>query len=142
MTSSRDGDVIICDVAAAYPSQSGLKNFIRTFRFHKPHRLIIQDELEAERPVTFESRLHVEGTIEAVSATDYYLTQNEVTALLRIDEGANIAIRKDDSGQFLCLTSKEKQHKDRFEVVITVEARGAEQLNALDVEKARLFQRE
>jgi len=120
-TSSPDVDVIICDVAPAYPSELGLKKFIRTFRFYKPDRLIIEDDLEAEIPLVFESRLHVEGTVEEVSANNYRLKQKEVTALITIDEGVNVAIRKNDSGQFLSLTSKKKQLKTRCKVVINVE---------------------
>ncbi len=121
---SRDVDVIVCDVAPAYPPDLGLKKFIRTFRFHKKLlRLEVQDELEAERPVIFESRFQVEGALEKISETDYRLTQKNVIAHLVINEGAqaNADIRKNESGAFLWLTSKEKQLKARFSVVISVE---------------------
>ena len=116
-----DVDVIICDVAPAYPSNLGLKKFVRTFRWHmKLHLLEVQDELVAERPVIFESRFQVEGTLEKVSETEYRLTQKNVTTLFKIEEGlqANSGIRTNDSGQFLYLTSREKQLKARFKLEI------------------------
>lgn len=120
VSSSCDVDVITCDVAPAYPPDSGLKKFIRTFRFHKPLRLEVQDELEAERPVIFESRFQTEGTLEKVSTTKYRLTQKNVTAIFMIDGGSqvNTDIRGHDSIQYLCLTSKEQQLKALFTIDI------------------------
>ena len=121
--SSRGLDEITCDVAPAYQPDSGLKTFVRTFRFRKPSRLEIQDELRADRPVEFQSLFHVEGKLTRLSPTTYRLVQKDVAALLSIDAGtqANAEIRNNGTQEFLCLTSVAPQLQARFTVVITVE---------------------
>jgi hypothetical protein len=123
VSASPEADVIVCDVAPAYPSELGLKKFIRTFRFQKPDRLEVADELEAGRPVMFESRYQVNGNLEKLSETEFRLTQAAAGALLSIAEApqSSISLRDSALGLCLCLATKRKQLKARFTLVIRVE---------------------
>jgi len=121
VTASPTTDVIVCDAAPAYPADLGLTRFIRTFLFHKPDRLEIQDELAAARPAVFQARFHADGQIEKVADRTYRLTSKEATALFTVDKKtvATIAIEKSDTGEFLSLTSPAPEPDARFLVVIT-----------------------
>lgn len=54
---------IVADAAGAYPAETGLLRFTRTFRFTAPDRFVVEDEVEADRPRRFQWYLHSDHPI-------------------------------------------------------------------------------
>ncbi len=71
-----DYDYVIGDADSIYPESAGLKKFYRHLIYIKPDVILIVDELEAERAVQFEWRLHVEQSVDKVN-DGYFLVKTD-----------------------------------------------------------------
>jgi len=82
-------DVIVCDVAPAYPPEMGLTTFERTFSLASDTRLSIEDALATKEPAEYEWRFQVEGKLER-DGDAWLLRNGETTA--RIELTASVPI--------------------------------------------------
>ena len=84
LTSSTPGlDHIVGDATQAYPSEAGLKKFVRYLLFLKPDVLIVADDIELNRHHALELRFHPEQQ-QGKRDGDAFLMQGK-KALLRVD---------------------------------------------------------
>ncbi|MEI6168718.1 MAG: DUF4962 domain-containing protein [bacterium] len=118
--SENNVDIVECDVAPAYPQDCGLTKFVRTFRFCKPHRLEIVDDLEADRPVMFEARFHLEHPAHKVSGTEYRLDGGGVSARMCFEpvKGKDYVVTSENGGRVLSLANREKQQHAQWRTII------------------------
>ena len=118
--SENNVDIVECDVAPAYPQECGLTKYVRTFRFSKPHRLEIVDDLEADRPVTFEARFHLEQPAHKVSDAEYRLDGGGVSARMWFEPGKekDDVVTSENRGRILSLANREKRQRAQWRTII------------------------
>ncbi|MBI4476197.1 MAG: heparinase II/III family protein [Acidobacteria bacterium] len=68
---------IAADAAGAYPAESGLRRFTRSFTFAAPATFVVEDDIEVERPTLIESYLHADTPISS-SGNDFVIQQGGV----------------------------------------------------------------
>ncbi|MDX9979711.1 MAG: heparinase II/III family protein [Lentisphaeria bacterium] len=123
----RDGaDVIVCDVAPAYPPDLGLTTFARVFTLPNPARLTIADTVALEAAAPLEWRFQVEGTLEPAGENEWLLRQGETTARIRF--AASVPIRSETGAlpqkgnpPFLAVHTLEPAAAANLQTEITVE---------------------
>jgi len=81
--SSDTHDEIIADATRAYDTETGLKKFVRHFLYIKPSIWLIADELEAEKPSTFELYFHADQPFESLDERSFRVTCENGSLLLR-----------------------------------------------------------
>ncbi|MBT7165248.1 MAG: hypothetical protein HN904_20890, partial [Victivallales bacterium] len=89
MSRQGEADVIVCDVAPAYPPEMGLTTFDRTFSLADNTHLAIGDALATKGPAQYEWRFQVEGKLER-DGDAWLLRNGETTA--RIELNASVPI--------------------------------------------------
>lgn len=113
-------DTVVCDVAPAYPRESGVTKFIRTVRFIRPFRVEILDDLEADRPVIFEARFHLEVPARQIAGFDYSLNREDRSARITFEPrpADDCVVRSEDGGKILSLANRGKQRSVLWRTII------------------------
>jgi hypothetical protein len=76
-------DYMVGDAADAYPTESGLRRFVRQIVFVKPDMLIVADDIATDRPRDLELRFHPEHPSTAEGANMY--VSRGAKAVLRVE---------------------------------------------------------
>lgn len=85
-------DVIVCDVAVAYPPGIGIEQFVRRFEFRKPDTVIVDDTIRLGSARQLEWRLHVEGTLEKQAARRFLATGKKTLLAIAVTTALELQI--------------------------------------------------
>lgn len=84
-------DYLTGDVSPAYDPRE-LRHFVRHLLWLRPRVLCLLDELEADRPASFEWLLHSEGSIQRLDERSVRITRGRAALLVRVVWPSNAAI--------------------------------------------------
>lgn len=116
-------DVIICDVAPAYPKKLGLRQFDRTFTFYKPNKIEVDDVVAASKNVTFEWRIHLGSKGQKISDNHFRMKHNGQQVDFYIDSEKNIDtyIGEFQKDQFIGIVTMQKERNNQIKFTLQLQ---------------------